>query len=243
MRVELRREEQTAAPVVHPIVLVRGLDAKRQSTEERLGKVSGFDAVKASIRYPFDLAQSLNLGRNLDPRLRFHRRLSPGLNNCWRRLSPPGIPFEGERGYLERHYFFEEAAEIMPYRVYVPKAYDGGKAFPLIVALHGLGGTENTMLQQANGELQKLAEEHGYIVVAPLGYRRNGGYGRVGPVFPLDPTPRGWCGLSEQDVLNVLKIVRSDYQIDPARIYLMGHSMVGMARGPWGPGTPRSGRP
>ncbi|MEO6339304.1 MAG: PHB depolymerase family esterase, partial [Caulobacteraceae bacterium] len=33
--------------------------------------------------------------------------------------------------------------------------------------------------------------------------------------------------LSERDVMNVLKLVRSEYKIDPSRIYLMGHSMGG----------------
>jgi predicted peptidase len=34
--------------------------------------------------------------------------------------------------------------------------------------------------------------------------------------------------LSEADVMNVLEIVREEYNVDPDRIYLMGHSMGGM---------------
>ena len=40
---------------------------------------------------------------------------------------------------MERHYPLEGANEIMPYRVYVPKAYTGATAVPLVIALHGLG--------------------------------------------------------------------------------------------------------
>ena len=34
-------------------------------------------------------------------------------------------PFKGKTGDFERHYVLEGANEIMPYRVYVPKAYVG----------------------------------------------------------------------------------------------------------------------
>lgn len=39
--------------------------------------------------------------------------------------------------------------------------------------------------------------------------------------------PSNISRLSEQDVLNVLKLVRANYRVDPARIYLMGASMGG----------------
>ena len=42
-----------------------------------------------------------------------------------------------------------------------------------------------------------------------------------------DSDPTNISELSEKDVLNVLEIVRKEYTIDPARIYLLGHSMGG----------------
>ena len=59
----------------------------------------------------------------------------------------------------------------------MPTAYTGAKAFPLIVALHGLGGTEDAFFDNYEKKLPPLAESHGYIVAAPLGYRVDGSYG------------------------------------------------------------------
>ncbi len=126
-------------------------------------------------------------------------------------------PFAGQTGDFKRHYNLKSASEIMPYRIYVPPTYTASRAFPLVVALHGLGGTEDSMFGAAY-KVSEQAARHGYIAVAPLGYRIDGGYGR-------GDTRR--AQLSEKDVMEVLAIVRKDYNIDNKRIYLVGHSMGG----------------
>lgn len=223
---ELRRGDQVRHRVTTPIYVVRGFDAARAGLEPRLQKITGHDEVKASIRYPFDFARVLNLGQTDPAPYDFAAGLARS-EQLLASLEAGRDPFAGERGNLARHYFFAEAGEIMPYRVYVPKSYDGTAAVPLIVALHGLGGTETTFMQQGNGALPKLAEERGFLVVTPLGYRRNGGYGRsvIGVIPQADPLTVRMTQLSEADVLNVLQLVRTQYRVDPSRIYLMGHSM------------------
>ncbi len=102
-----------------------------------------------------------------------------------------------------------------PYRLYVPSAYRGGEAppMPLVIAMHGTGGTEATLFDDPaykQGALKRAAEKHEMIVASPLG--------------------RGiteYRGIGEQDVFEVLEAVRARYKIDPARIYLTGHSMGG----------------
>ena len=39
---------------------------------------------------------------------------------------------------LKRSYFFAEAEQDIDYTLYVPKSYDGTRAMPLVVLLHGL---------------------------------------------------------------------------------------------------------
>jgi predicted peptidase len=140
-------------------------------------------------------------------------------------------PFAGRTGDFKRHYRLEPAAEIIPYRVYVPTTYNGAKTAPLIIALHGLGGTEDSMFDGYERKLPPLAEQHGYILVAPLGYRVDGSYGWGAGTPPADPVVRRTQDLSEQDVMQVLQRVRAEYKIDANRIYLMGHSMGGI--GTW----------
>jgi predicted esterase len=94
----------------------------------------------------------------------------------------------------------------------VPQSYDGSRLAPLLVALHGMGGDENSMFDTYNnGALKREADRVGFVVAAPKG---------------RDPASM-YRGAAEQDVLDVIAEVRRDYKIDPNRIYLMGHSMGG----------------
>ena len=71
------------------------------------------------------------------------------------------------------------------------------------------------------------AEKHGYLVVAPTGYNSRGWYGSRGQGGGRDSDPENLGELSEKDVMNVLAIIRQEFNIDENRIYLMGHSMGG----------------
>lgn len=129
-----------------------------------------------------------------------------------------------------RTYHFAEAGMEMPYELYVPTSYDATRATPLVIALHGLGSNPTQMIRYQG--LTDLAEERGYIVVAPMGYNSRGWYGSRGPGRASergdaanDPSNLGI--LSELDVMNVLDLVRDEFNVDPDRIYLMGHSMGG----------------
>lgn len=98
-----------------------------------------------------------------------------------------------------------------PYRIYIPSAYDGRTPLPLVLALHGTSGHEGTLFDTyGDGEIKRVAEKRGAIVVSPFG--------------------RGvteYRGLGENDIFCVLADVRKRYRIDPDRIYATGHSMGG----------------
>ncbi len=209
-----------------PLRFVRDMDSTREDIERRLRRIEGHDGTKATIRHPFDFARVVNLGERIPGDFRFHTQiqrskkltaeLEQGLDSLYRAT-----------GDLRRHYWFEDAGEVMPYRVYVPEAYDGTKSFPLIVALHGSGGTGDVMITGHNAQMKKLAEQHGYIVAAPLGYRRRASYGRLPNEYRRNATMERRVRLGRQDVMNVLGLMREEYRTDEDRIYLMGHSMGG----------------
>jgi poly(3-hydroxybutyrate) depolymerase len=126
----------------------------------------------------------------------------------------------------KKTYEFKDAGKDMEYALFVPSTYDKEKKTPLMVALHGLGSTSMGIMRYKG--LTDLAEKHGYIVVAPMGYNSRGWYGQPAPKFSKkDGDPDNISELSEKDVMNVLAIARKDYNVDPDRIYLMGHSMGG----------------
>lgn len=95
-------------------------------------------------------------------------------------LSGPASAAPQPTGDLHLTYEFAQAGKPMPYRLYVPASYDGSKAYPLIVVLHGSGSDENAPFERS--DLRKMADQRGYILVAPLGYSPFGAYGDFYPV-------------------------------------------------------------
>jgi predicted esterase len=110
--------------------------------------------------------------------------------------------------------------EIQPYRVYLPRKYTSERKFPLIVALHGMGGDEDSYFNAYdNGVIKRLAEQRGYIVVCPKGRNPASMY----------------QGSAEKDVMDVIAEARRLFSVDADRIYLTGHSMGGY--GTWSIGV------
>jgi predicted peptidase len=140
-------------------------------------------------------------------------------------------------GVQKRTYNFKEAGKEMEYALFVPSKYDKAKKTPLMIALHGLGGNPQQMIRSKG--LTEQAEKYGYIVAAPMGYNSSGWYGARGTggfgKGKGKDAPANLGELSEKDVMNVLEIVRKEFNIDEKRIYLIGHSMGGA--GTWHIGT------
>lgn len=125
-------------------------------------------------------------------------------------------PFTGERGEIERAYLSADG-NLVPYRIYVPKSYTGAEARPVVVMLHGVLGDERYFFSWVFDPdlIRSEAERRGVILAAPLGGGRLGAY----------------VGKGQDDVLEVMKSLSQNYKTDPARIYLMGHSLG--AGGAW----------
>ena len=126
-----------------------------------------------------------------------------------------------------KSYHFEDTNEELPYAVYVSSKVSADTPSPVIIALHGLGGQPTSLVRASSID---LAEEGGYILVGPMGYNPRGWYGsRVLDVDregnPIEPA--NLAEFSEKDVMNVLEIIRNDFNVDENRTYLMGHSMGG----------------
>ncbi len=105
----------------------------------------------------------------------------------------------------------------LAYRMYAPKAACGDEPHPLVIALHGAGGDENMFFDAYDlGRLRDLAEQHGFLLASPV----NAFLGSGG----------------QRAMLELIDLLSSDYAVDPARIYVLGHSMgAGAAAGLAGP--------
>lgn len=135
-------------------------------------------------------------------------------------------------------YFFEELGEDMPFRVCVPRSWDGKNKLPLVMFLHGGWNTESSYLDENDKLMVRLADEHGFLLVSPMGAHSSYGNRLLLPAgFGKDKDTQEVLAkrnapelmreqeLSELDVINVLEIVLKNYPVDRKRMFLCGHSM------------------
>jgi dienelactone hydrolase len=143
-------------------------------------------------------------------------------------------------------------SEVLPYSVFVSSKVKKDQKAPLIIALRGFTGTTLTFVR---GTAVDLAEAGGYILVGAIGYNNRAGFGvqaaprpaaataappAGAPAAPAAPRPQPplvggsketvpakVTEYSEKDVMNVLALVRKEFNVDDQRIYLMGHSQGG----------------
>jgi pimeloyl-ACP methyl ester carboxylesterase len=140
-------------------------------------------------------------------------------------LAQTPAPQARATGNQHRQYTFAPTGQQMPYRVFVPPTWDGKASLPIILMLHGAGADENSYMNMNDGLLPKLAAQHGYIVVSPLGFTAMGAYGnplRLPAVFgengaaasqraAVTPTRQRELNLSELEVMTALEVVTEEY--------------------------------
>lgn len=105
------------------------------------------------------------------------------------------------------------------YLGHLPAGYDGSRPVPLLLALHGGGGQAKGM----NGltHLNKIADERGFLVVYPDGYKLHWGDGRG-----ISPSERD--GVDDVAFISMLiDHLEGQYKIDQRRIYATGISNGG----------------
>jgi predicted peptidase len=150
------------------------------------------------------------------------------------RTQEPGTVVAADKRVQGKSYVFKETGKQVPYALFVPSKYDASRKWPLIVGLHGLGRPYDWVMGYDG--IIDFAERDGFVMVTPLGYHPRSWYGSRGAnpegAAPAagrggEPLPPNAGELGEKDVMNVLEIARKDFNIDPDRIYLWGHSMGG----------------
>ena len=111
------------------------------------------------------------------------------------------------------------AGQTREYILYVPKRYDRAKPAPLVISIHGAANWPS--FQKNLSQWNRLADEHGFLVVYPAG--EGGG-------------PKTWHQRGEgtpsrmPDIVFVSELIdelEASYNIDPARIYANGLSNGG----------------
>lgn len=110
-----------------------------------------------------------------------------------------------------------------PFEVFVPSGYDAATAAPLVILLHGYGATG--AIQNFYFNMQPQAEARGFLYVFPDGTQN-----RLGN--PAWNATNACCqddgSVDDAGYLTfIIDDVSSKYNVDPARIFLVGHSNGG----------------
>ena len=224
--VKVQLPENTADPVTKnaTVHIQRGIVSQLASTNARAARLEEKlrakhqDLLIASLacaQYKLSLAELANEGAIAPDRIDFNGEIKQA-NGLLDSIESGKDPFAAQKGDLRKAYRSKVDSSLQPYRVFVPSSYDGAKPYPLIIALHGMGGDENSYFDAyANGAFKTEAEKHGYLVACPKGRQPASMY----------------RGAAEQDVIDVISEMTRAYRIDPDRVYLTGHSMGGF--GTW----------
>ncbi|MGC4111424.1 MAG: alpha/beta hydrolase-fold protein [Nocardioides sp.] len=111
--------------------------------------------------------------------------------------------------------FFRSTVDgsVQPYGFFLPRDYRPDAKFPLLIQIHGIGPKNlagRRTQWRGMGTKEWIDTNLPVIVAQPLGR---------GNTF--------YQGMGETDVLEVVADVSRRYSVDPARIYIMGHSMGG----------------
>ncbi|MBO2010807.1 prolyl oligopeptidase family serine peptidase [Hymenobacter negativus] len=128
--------------------------------------------------------------------------------------APAGRP---ETGFLKRT--VTVGSRTYAYRVYVPEDYKPGKAYPVVMYLHGVGewGQDN---EQQMG--------HGLGSVIQLySHKQPERFGAFLAVFPQVAAPELWFGEGAEQALKALDQTVAEFKADPSRLYLTGLSLGG----------------
>jgi poly(3-hydroxybutyrate) depolymerase len=109
----------------------------------------------------------------------------------------------GQRGDLWASVALAGTTRTVPVRLYIPPIQDETKPLPLVVALHGAGGSENMFFDgYGDGAIVRLCRRRGWLLVAP----RSGMLGAA----PVD---------------ELLDALVAELPVDRTRVFLVGHSM------------------
>ena len=113
------------------------------------------------------------------------------------------------------------SGETREYLLYVPESYDPATPAPLVISIHGGAGWP---AQQRNlSRWNRLADEHGFLVVYPAGTPQILGIVRIWQTFRADAD-------LERDVRFISALIdtlQATYTIDSTRIYANGISNGG----------------
>lgn len=145
----------------------------------------------------------LSIRANVETDLPAARFLSEGNELC--RAVAAGEPFYGPKRAGEFWLTLATPSGAAPVRLFVPEGLNPDRPVPLVIAMHGAGGSENMFFDvYGHGGTVKACKDRGWMMVAT----------RAVSLFGAPPP-----------VADIVDELSKMYPVDPKRVFVLGHSM------------------
>ena len=192
------------------VSLVRDLASRCEALEgvEQRARASGSSTAAATVAHYARMLRTLAKGRALETDVPAAALLSEA-EAIARHLDEGAGPYfagvrTGERWWIHLAVPRDDdgAEQIVPIRLWTPPFREAGERAPLVVALHGAGGSENMFFDgYGDGLACRLAAERGWAFVAPR------------------------TQTASTTLVAMVDELARRYPIDSDRVVLLGHSM------------------
>lgn len=109
-----------------------------------------------------------------------------------------------------------------PYALYLPRSFDLGKKYPVVISLHSEDTNHRFNLLQVLGQSRRAAEGGRFSLV-------NARFPDIDFIVasPLARGAMGYAGIAETDVYDLIADLQRRFPVDEDRVYLTGVSMGG----------------
>lgn len=109
------------------------------------------------------------------------------------------------------------------YLSYVPKSLDKNEKPGLIIVLHGAGIDGNKIRQWTGYQFDQMADENGFVVLYPDGYKNNWNELRKNGPYPAKKNHIDDVGFID----TLVRTAEKTYGIDPSKVFAFGYSNGG----------------
>ncbi len=144
--------------------------------------------------------------------------LASGIGFLLGYFPPDALP--GDTGGRSVSRSLEYGRLTRTYRLYLPASYDKSKQYPLVLALHGGGGTGKRMEDLTRNGFNALAERERFVVAYPDGADKHWNDGRGVERWRAQRENIDDVGFLSHLIDHLVK----EFNLDPKRVYVTGVS-------------------